>query len=208
MKKTDAVILIHGLWMRGPVMGLLRYRLRRCGFITYSFSYPTRRCTVDEAAQRLRLFSEKIPERTVHYVAHSLGGVVVQRRFAQCAPQKPGRVIMLGTPHAGSSVARHLARFRLGRLSLGSSYAHGLAGELVTWGAQSELGVIAGDLSIGAGRLLGGLPRPNDGTVAVAETQIQGATAHHVLHTSHMGLLVSRQVARQVCAFLRDGVFI
>ena len=202
---NDAVVLIHGLWMRGPVMALLRYRLRRCGFAPYVFSYPSRRCTVEEAAQRLRFFSEKIPEATVHYVAHSLGGIVIHRRFAQQRPEKPGRVVMLGTPHAGSAVARRLARFRVGQLSLGNSYARGLAGVPVVWNFPAALAVIAGDLSLGTGQLLGGLPKPHDGTVAVAETYIVGAAAHCVMHTSHMGLLLSAPVAQRVCAFLRTG---
>lgn len=203
----QAVVLIHGLWMRGPDMLLLRYRLRRCGFVTYQFSYPTTRCTVDEDAQLLQRFAARIPETTVHFVAHSLGGLVVQRLFSLYPAQRPGRVVTLGTPYQGSAAARGLARFRAGRFFLGNSFQHGLADQSRSWTAAQPLGVIAGDLSIGGGRIFGGLSSSNDGTVGVDEARIPGATEHRIVHVSHMGLLVSPQVARLTCAFLHSRAF-
>ena len=204
---TQAVVLVHGLWMRGPDMLLLRYRMRRCGFVTYQFSYPTTRCTVDEAAQLLQRFIAKIPESTVHFIAHSLGGLVVQRLFSNHSDQRAGRVVTLGTPYQGSAAARGLARFRTGRFMLGNSYLHGLADHSRRWTAANSLGVIAGDLSIGGGRIFAGLTSANDGTVGVDEARIPGATEQRVVHVSHMGLLVSPQVARLACAFLHSGTF-
>jgi hypothetical protein len=71
----------------------------------------------------------------------------------------------------------------------------------------NPLGVIAGDLSIGGGRIFAGLSSSNDGTVGMDEARIPGATEQRVVHVSHMGLLVSPRVARLVCAFLRSGTF-
>ncbi len=203
----QAVILVHGLWMRGPDMLLLRYRLRRCDFVTYQFSYPTTRCTVDEAAQLLQRFSARIPETTVHFVAHSLGGLVVQRLFAHDPEQRPGRVVTLGTPYQGSAAARGLARFRTGRFMLGNSFLHGLADQSRHWTAAHSLGVIAGDLSIGGGQFFSGMTSANDGSVGVDEARIPGATEQRIVHVSHMGLLLSPRVARFTCAFLRSGTF-
>lgn len=204
---TQAVILVHGLWMRGPDMLLLRYRLRRCGFVTYQFSYPTTRCTVDEAAQLLQRYIAKLPETTIHWVAHSLGGLVVQRLFVLHPAQRPGRVVTLGTPFQGSAAAHGLARFRTGRFMLGKSFQHGLAEQSRRWTAIQTLGVIAGDLSIGGGRIFAGMTSANDGTVGVDEARIPGATEQRVVHVSHMGLLLSPQVARLTCAFLHSGRF-
>lgn len=204
---TQAVVLVHGLWMRGPDMLLLRYRLRRCGFVTYQFSYPSRRCTVDEDARLLQRFVARLPETTVHFVAHSLGGLVVQRLFALYPGQRSGRVVTLGTPYQGSVAARGLARFRAGRFFLGNSFQQGLADRSRNWIATQPLGVIAGDLSIGGGRIFGGLSPSNDGTIGVDETRILGAAEHRIVHVSHMGLLVSAQVANLTCAFLHSGTF-
>jgi len=204
---TQAVILVHGLWMRGPDMLLLRYRLRRCGFVTYQFSYPTTRCTVDEAAQLLQRFTAKLSETTLHFVAHSLGGLVVQRLFTQYPEQRPGRVVTLGTPYQGSVAAHGMARFRAGRFFLGNSFQNGLAEHSRRWAAANPLGVIAGDMSLGGGRIFGGLSSSNDGTVGVDEARIPGATEQRIVHVSHMGLLVAPRVARLTCAFLRSGTF-
>lgn len=71
-----------------------------------------------------------------------------------------------------------------------------------------DIGVIAGRMSVGAGRIVAPeLPGPNDGAVRVDETRLPAMRDHIVLNVSHSGMLVSRAVARQVCAFLRDGAF-
>ena len=66
---------------------------------------------------------------------------------------------------------------------------------------------IAGDVPVGFGSVLGGLDKPHDGTVAVSETRLKGATDHAVLHCTHTSLLWSPKVAEYVQRFLRDGRF-
>jgi hypothetical protein len=75
------------------------------------------------------------------------------------------------------------------------------------WSCERDLGVIAGDLGVGLGRLLGRMDAPSDGTVLVEETDLPGATAQLRLPVSHTGLVFSAEVARQAAAFLRDGRF-
>jgi hypothetical protein len=75
------------------------------------------------------------------------------------------------------------------------------------WNRARELGVIAGDLGFGLGRLVGSLQGPNDGTVLLEETEIQGAADRVVLRVSHTGMLFSAEVAAQTAAFLRTGRF-
>ena len=75
------------------------------------------------------------------------------------------------------------------------------------WDGRRELGIVAGSVPLGMGRLLGSLALPHDGTVAVEETQLPGATDHIVLPVTHFSMLWSRAVADQVVAFLRRGRF-
>ena len=75
------------------------------------------------------------------------------------------------------------------------------------WSAERQLGVIAGDLSLGLGRLFGALGAPNDGTICVEETELPGASDRIVLPVSHTGILFSGEVARQTAAFLATGRF-
>jgi len=205
--KTQAVVLVHGLWMTGIDMSLLRRRLRQCGFKTVRFSYPTVHQNIVQNAQRLQHFVDKIEADVIHFVGHSLGGLVIRQLFNDFPGQRPGRIVTIGTPHTGSLVARQFNRSSLGRLILGHSLDRGLLGDIPPWSSYREIGVIAGTLSIGVGRVVPGLPHPNDGTVAVAETFFEGMTDHITVHVSHTALLFSREVALQACAFLKTGGF-
>lgn len=208
MTPGPAVVLVHGLWMSGWDLSLLRWRLSRAGFRTYRFSYPSVRGSPAENAGRLAQLVQGLQAPELHLVAHSLGGLVVRYLFAEHPVQPPGRIVTLGTPHCGSEAAARLRRRRLGPKLLGRSVDQGLLGPLPEWQGQRELGSIAGDRRLGLGRLLAGdLPGPNDGTVAVAETRLPGMSDHLVVHASHMGLVVSREAARQTLHFLRHGRF-
>lgn len=201
------MVLVHGLLMPALVMALLARRLRRCGFRTALFAYRPRREGVAGGAARLDAFAARQPGSHVHFVAHSLGGLVVRQLFHDFPDQRPGRVVTLGTPHAGSAVARRLAAWRWGRWLLGRSFARGLSGEVPSWSVRRDLGVIAGSRAVGVGRLLAPLPLPNDGTVAVDEARLEEASADRVLPVSHTQLLISARVADEVCCFLRQGRF-
>ncbi len=205
MKGT--VVLVHGLWMSGAEMFLLRKRLRRCGYRVFQFRYHTVKCDIAENARRLQSFLAKVPGSQVHFVAHSLGGLVVRQLFHDFPKQRPGRIVTLGTPHKGSGTARHLARSRRWRHFLGASYSP-LAGHVPTWQGERELGSIAGTTSIGIAWFLKDLPKPNDGTVAACETRLPHMSDYLEFSVTHSGLLFSKRVAQQICVFLKTGHFL
>ena len=196
--------------MNGMDMSLLSYRLKQCGFKPVQFSYPTVRYSLKDNAKKLQRFVQQLEKNThvdtVHFVAHSMGGLLLRQFFQDYPDQYSGRVVTLGTPHQGSQVARRMGCNPFGKLLLGESYSNGLCGDVPSWNAQRDMAVFAGKKSIGIGRLILSLPRPNDGTVAVAETYLDNAKLHRVFPTTHMGLLVSSEVAQAVCGFLREGV--
>ncbi len=209
MSRPETVVLVHGLWMTGLEMSLLRQRLRQCGFVPRQFSYPTVRCSLADNAARLQHFVEQIDAATVHFVAHSLGGLLLRQFFHDYSHQRPGRIVTLGTPHGGSVAALRMAQRRIGRLLLGKSLDHGLRGDVPAWTVEREIGVIAGDLGMGMGRLMGFFADShNDGAVALSETRSTGMTDYRVFHTSHSGLLFSAEVAMATCTFLREGRFL
>ncbi len=204
--RQEAVVFVHGLWMRGPDMTLLRRRVRLCGYRTYQFHYRSISADLCTHALELQQFLQGVEEPVIHFVAHSMGGLVVRRLFLDHREQRPGRIVTLGTPHQGSHVGRWFGRFGVGRLLLGRS-AECFAGGLPDWHGERELGSIAGKLAVGVGWVARGLPSPNDGTVAVKETELPGLADHLVLSVSHMGMLVAPTVARQTCHFLCHGHF-
>jgi len=210
------IILVHGMWMTGIDMSLLRYRLRRYGYQVSLFSYPSVRLSLTQNAERLNKFVQSIARSqcgahsgdALHFVAHSLGGLLIRQLFHDYPQQRPGRVVTLGTPHQGSMVVKRLSRYRMWRALFGKSLHHGLLGDVPAWHSDHEIGVLAGRLSVGMGNLVSHLPRPNDGTVALVETPLNGMSDYKVLKITHMSMLVLPIVAREVHQFLSTGTFV
>ena len=203
-----AVVVIHGLWMNGASMDLLRRRLTPNGFTMHVFRYASVREGLAANAARLAEFVAAIPGERVHMLGHSLGGVLARAMLDLGNPVRPGRVVCLGPPFRGSQIAARIARWPGGGRLLGKSLGDLLArGGFADWRSPLELGVVAGGVPIGFGRLVGGMREPNDGTVAVAETRLRGATDHIVLPVSHFSMLWSRLVLEQVLTFLAEGRF-
>ena len=202
------VVLVHGLWMPGWETWVLRRRLAAAGYSTTSFVYPTIGVGLDANVDRLAAFADELPPSPVHFVGHSLGGALIVKLFERHRVERSGRIVCLGSPLTGSRPGAVLDAHPLGRRIVGRCIHDLLAcGACARWSGARELGVIAGDVSLGFGRLLGGLASPNDGTVAVEETRLPGATDHVVLHCTHMSMLWSRAVAEHVVTFLRSGRF-
>ena len=204
----DSVVVVHGLWMPGWEMSALRRRLAAAGYSTYQFVYPTVDCGLDENADRLAEFVASTPGRRIHFVGHSLGGVLILRLFERHRVERAGRIVCLGSPLTGTHAGRVLDSLPLGRRIVGRCI-HDLlqCGGCRPWGGPHELGIIAGDVPLGFGRLLGGLEKPHDGTVSVSETRLPGATEHVVLHCTHLSMLWSPTVSEHVQRFLRTGSF-
>jgi len=204
----ESIILIHGIWMNGLDMSLLRMRLVAAGYEVHRFSYHSVRSTPVENALALQTFSETVKSPVIHYVCHSLGGLVVRHLFHNYPERAPGRVITLGTPHNASSAVRVLTRLAPARLLFGRSIHQGLLGIVPPWCGTHEIGVIAGTVRFGLGLLVSGIPEPNDGTVAVSETMLAGMTDHVTVPTTHTGMLFSKAAADQSIYFLRNGHFL
>jgi pimeloyl-ACP methyl ester carboxylesterase len=207
MPPPEAVVLVHGIWMTGLDLVVLRHRLRKAGFDAGIHTYSSLARTPVENARGLRAHVESLDAEVVHLVGHSLGGVTILHLFEHGPLPRPGRVVFLGSPVRGSGVARVLASRRPTRFFLGRSVVRGLLGDVPAWGGERELGVVAGSWPVGVGSVLGGLRGPHDGTVSVRETRVPLATDRVVLPVTHSGLVASRDVADHVIRFLRTGLF-
>jgi len=203
-----SVVLVHGLWMPGTELALLERRLAAAGFGARKFRYASVADDLDRNAERLADYLASVPGDVLHLLGHSLGALVILKLVARHGAERIGRIVCLGPPFNGTTAGDRLARLPGGTQFMGRGIAQ-LRREAPApeWRGVRELGVIAGSGGIGMGRLLGGLPVPNDGTVAVAETRLAGATDHIVLPVTHFSMLWSRRVAEQVIAFLRAGRF-
>jgi pimeloyl-ACP methyl ester carboxylesterase len=209
MAAKESLIFIHGLWMSGAESRWLRRRLEdRFGFETSTFGYRTVSEPLSAVLERLHDTISRTPADRLHVIGHSLGGLVGYRYFERFRDVPPGRVVFLGSPLCGSQAARGFERFAFGQRMIGGIAVEELLGEPKrAWKADRPLGVIAGTRPVGLGRLFAGFNEPNDGTVAVRETRIEGAADQLLLPVSHLGMMLSNRVADECGRFLRDGRF-
>lgn len=204
------VILVHGLWMSGFELGVLKHRLESTGELrAIAFSYPSLAGSMSDHAQSLLQFARTQRTERLHFVGHSLGGIVILRALQLGGEDlPPGRAVLLGTPLQGSRAAQGVSRLPFGRTILGMAVQE----ECIDctpreWDGPREVGVIAGSMGLGLGRLFANLNTDHDGTVLVEETKLPGAKDHIVLPTSHTAMLFSPEVAAQAAHFLKEGRF-
>lgn len=214
MTSIDTVVCVHGFWSHGTGMFLIKRRLEKeFGLEALLFSYPSVSGTLDDNAAALSRFIHEQSVNGIHIVGHSLGGVLALRMLANDANALPGRVVCLGSPLTGSRAAEFLSAQQWAEEIIGRSLPAGVVHEAANeWAShvceEREIGVIAGNVPLGFGRLVADFDEDNDGTVAVSETQIEGATDHLVMSVSHKGMLVSPDVADQAGSFLKRGEFL
>ena len=195
-------------------MYLIKRRLEsEYGMRALLFSYPSVRGTLDDNAAALAEFLQREGAAGAHIVGHSLGGVVALRMLANHADAPPGRVVCLGSPLTGSRSANFLSRQDWAEPILGLSLSKGVVDEPASsWSSEvcaaRDVGVIAGNASIGLAQFVAEFEEDNDGTVAVSETQLAGARDHLIMPVSRNGMLLSSSVVDQAAAFLRRGEFL
>ena len=205
----EEVVYVHGLWMSGGESLLLRRRLAsEFGLTVHPFRYAAARSTMSEITSRLQNFVRDLRAARLHFVGHSLGGLVIYRFLERFTAQPPGRVVFLGTPAVASRAAVQASQIGLVASLMGRSVADELLRPRERrWQFDRPLGIIAGTQPLGMGQILARFQEASDGTVAVSETRLPGATDHITLPVSHLGMLVSPQVARQTGVFLQQGRF-
>ena len=206
-----AVVYVHGLWMTGLEGALLRWRLaKELDAATPMFAYRSVSAGIAANASSLARLLSDLDTDNLHLVGHSLGGLVICRMFEEVSELvlPPGRVVLLGSPVAGSRAAHNLATWKVGGFIMGRSVREELLSQRDRkWSTDRDLGVIAGTMNVGLGRIVNTYHGCSDGTIYVDETRIPGMKEHLVMHVSHSGLPFSAAVAAQTAAFLRSGYF-
>jgi pimeloyl-ACP methyl ester carboxylesterase len=210
----DGVILLHGLGRTRRSMAALDHHLARQGFRTINLGYPSMKLDIRRIAEEhLAPAVERLrggADRTVHFVGHSLGGIVVRRYLQDHPVPARTRLVMVGSPNSGSELADLLVRFRWYRWIMGPAAVQlGTGSDSIPsrlGPVPAQIGVIAGSRSClpFSRRIFHG---PNDGKVAVERTKLAGMADFLVVHCGHTFMTGNRMVMDQVVCFLRDGAF-
>lgn len=202
--KKEVIILVHGIWMKGPELLYLRYKLWRQGYKVYQFHYSSIFKSPEENSQQLYSFVAKINAPAIHFVAHSLGGIVLCHMFHHHEISHNGSVIMIASPVNGSAVAKYISNKKYLRFLLGKSGIKGLLGNVPAWDYKGRTCIIAGTDGFGIGKLLAKkvMRKPNDGTVNLNETKLKFVEQQYEFPRSHFLLLFSTDVVNAIIKFI------
>lgn len=213
---AECVILIHGLGRTYRSMWDMEERLREAGYHTVNLDYPSRKKTIEEIA------GEYVPEaieecqiynaEAIHFVTHSLGGIITRKAMKDNRPELLGKVVMLSPPNKGSNIADALK---------GSWYyrwINGPAGQQLTTSADSlpntlgpvdyPVGIITGnDPAFFDAWFTTFIPGVNDGKIAVSQTRLAGMADFMVVSESHTYIMDADRVQDETVYFLKHGKF-
>ena len=210
----EYVVLVHGLARTKSSMGKIQKFLERRGYRVFNFSYPSTKHTLFVLSENyLKNFIQTQdfdPMKKIHFVTHSMGGILVRYYLQDHQPEQLGRVVMLAPPNQGSEVTDWLKEWSVYK------WLFGPAGQQLGTDEKSipaqlgtvdfELGIIAGDRSINPLNSLR-IPGPDDGKVAVKRTKVQGMKDFLLVHKTHTFIMNDNTVLMQIEHFLRTGKF-
>ena len=217
---ADCVILLHGLAKSDSSMKKLEKAVAKAGFVAVNVDYPSTDFPIERLAgpaiapaldncARTSPASGDSPGR-VHFVTHSMGGILVRQYLSKVTVENLGRVVMLGPPNQGSEVVDKLGSFP------GFHFLYGDAGLQLGSGTMSvpnklgaahfDLGIIAGTSSINP-ILSQMLPGTDDGKVTVERTRLEGMRDHLEMPVTHVFMMKDRKVIEQVIHYLLYGRF-
>jgi len=195
-------------------MKRLEVSLRKDGYRVVNISYPSRTMSFEALAgeylpaQLKKHDTARAPR--LHFVAHSLGSLLVRAYLQKSHPANLGRVVMIGPPNHGSTAADKAKENKLLRRFLGENLDRlGTGDQAIVRDlgpADFEVGVIAGNAGINP-LFRGALETENDGAVTVESARLEGMGDFLVVPYSHTVMLWRQEVVDQTKIFLRTGHF-
>jgi pimeloyl-ACP methyl ester carboxylesterase len=212
--RRDGVVLLHGISRTERSLRKMQAAIQAAGLVTLNVGYASRSKPLEALAEDIHPAIDNFAERLegdLHFVGHSMGGLLTRVYIARHRPQRLGRVAMLGTPNGGSEIADRLRNVGTYRAWFGPAGQQLVTRRDVALAAMFPpvdypVGIIAGNRSIDpiASALL---PKPHDGRVSVENTRLDGMADHIVIGTPHPFLPGNALAIAQTIAFLRDGKF-
>lgn len=194
------VIILHGLGRNARAMQRLAQAASAAGYDVTCPDYPSRHHAIDDLVERLA--SSLPPTGRVHIIGHSLGGLLALGLMLKLPTERRGRIVQLGSPNLGSTLARRSAAFSW---LLGPALQN-IEGPQPPYDETLEVGAIAGNAAWRPYRLITGLNEPNDGKVTCASAH--GHAKHKLtLPLAHATMMNAPSAIAASLHFLKHGQF-
>jgi triacylglycerol lipase len=209
---TECVILLHGLIRSSTSMTVLADALENEGYLVNNVDYPSTASPIEQlAATTIPTASSACAgAHRIHFVTHSMGGILLREYLSHKPIDSLGRVVMLAPPNQGSELVDFLTDvpgFEIVNGEAGAQLGTDTGSLPVKLGPVTfQLGVIAGTRSYNP-VYSSIIPGPDDGKVSVLSTQVEGMTDHIEVDASHTFMMNGDDVIRQTLTFLRTGKF-
>jgi hypothetical protein len=215
LQAAECVVLLHGLIRTSSSMEPLAEALNDAGFLTFNVDYPSRDYSIEQLAplavdEGLAGCRAQAAVNAIHFVTHSLGGILIRQYLSEFDIAELGRVVMLGPPNQGSIAADKM------RDVPGYDWINGPVGKQLGKGEDSvplklgpanfEVGIIAGNRSIDP-ITSAFLPDPDDGRVSVYYTMLDGMADFVVVEHSHAFMMRMQEPIELTIRFLKSGHF-
>jgi triacylglycerol lipase len=213
-EEPECVILLHGLARTENSMLKLERHLEKHGFHIVNIGYPSRKKNIQTLS--IETISQAIIECTkgnatkIHFVTHSMGGILVRYYLEVNKLHNLGRVVMLSPPNQGSEAVDKLKDLELFK------WINGPAGQQLGTDKESlpnrigppdyEVGIITGDKTINPILSLL-IPGEDDGKVSVERAKLLGMKDFLVVHKAHPFIMTDENIINQVIYFIEHGMF-
>ncbi|MCP5470157.1 MAG: alpha/beta hydrolase [Chlamydiales bacterium] len=199
--QEGTVVCLHGFFRSYKCMIPMSNTLRSEGLDVVLWDYQSRKKTIEGHAEDLVIILQNIarekPGQPIHFITHSLGGVITRVAVAHpnCPKEaKMGKAILLAPPNQGSCLARNFQSWKPMRWIFGKHAGRQLLDcspeemlDLGKFPSTMEVVVIAGD----KGNPLW-FTKANDGKVSVHETQLDTPHIHITTPAAHSWIMTSR----------------
>ena len=212
MPVNQHVILLHGLARTHRSMSPLTKALEKAGYQVINQGYPSTRFPVEELSPNAinNALNQCSGASTIHFVTHSMGGILLRYYLSKFPLENLGRTVMLAPPNHGSEIVDKLKRlpgFKLWNGPAGTQLGTDESSLPKRLGhADFDLGIIAGTRSMSP-LLSSLLPKPDDGKVSLASTKLEGMQDHLSLPVTHTFMMQNAEVIQQVKHYLAEGRF-
>jgi len=207
----EIIVLLHGLGRSNASMWLLASRLENAGYFVQRVGYRSLEQNPDEILMDISAQINQCCQKhshNVHFVGHSLGGLMVRAYLQNNKVDKLGRVVLLGTPNQGTEAADHFNNSWLMDILGPTAKTLGTNDKSFPKSLKAPyypVGIIAGEHKSKFNDPV--IPGKDDGLVSVEATKIDGMTDFIIIETGHSMMRYNSEVADQTIEFIKNGAF-